>query len=236
MYKQEPILKENSKAGRFKHGFCGTRFHTLWKAMRQRCLNPNIEHWDMYGGCGITICDRWIESFENFKDDMYTSYLEHVKEFGEKNTSLDRINSKQGYSKENCKWSTRREQSQNTRTCFIFKTVDYKAYQYWKVRWQSYLNSCINKKINSPKFLYVFGLDFPSFVTYIESKFLPGMTWKNHGRGNGKWQFDHIIPCNQFDLSIEKERLDCFNYKNIQPLWWFENSVTKRKKDTLLYA
>ena len=91
----------------------------------------------MYGGCGITICDRWLESFENFKEDMYESYLKHVEEFGEKNTSLDRINSQKNYNKENCKWSTREEQSQNTRTCFISKTIDYKAYQYWKVRWRN---------------------------------------------------------------------------------------------------
>lgn len=59
------------------------------------------------------------------------------------------------------------------------------------------------------------------FKTYLESKFLPGMTWDNYGKGG--WHIDHIKPCARFDLTKESEQLACFNYKNCQPLWEADN-------------
>jgi hypothetical protein len=58
---------------------------------------------------------------------------------------------------------------------------------------------------------------------YLESKFLPGMTWENHGFGDGKWHIDHILPCASFDLTKPEEQLKCFHYTNLQPLWHNEN-------------
>jgi hypothetical protein len=57
--------------------------------------------------------------------------------------------------------------------------------------------------------------------TYLESKFLPGMTWDNYGYYG--WHVDHIVPCAKFDLTKEKEQKKCFHYKNLQPLWWRDN-------------
>lgn len=219
---------------RTTHGFCGTRFHTIWKAMRQRCTNPNAFGWYAYGGRGIKICDRWLESFENFRDDMYESYLRHITEFGEKDTSIDREDSKEGYSKENCQWATRTEQSRNTRS--TAKPENWKEHQYWRHRLSSYLNQCLNKKINSVKFEQYFGIDLFGFISHIESQFKDGMTWKNHSNGLDKWNLGHLIPCYTFDLSKEEDRLICFNYKNFQPQWWKENDSANRKRDTLIYA
>jgi hypothetical protein len=56
---------------------------------------------------------------------------------------------------------------------------------------------------------------------HLQLKFKDGMSWENYGlRG---WHIDHIIPCAAFDLSIEEEQKKCFNYTNLQPLWWHEN-------------
>lgn len=74
--------------------------------MKQRCLNPNNPRYSDYGGRGITICDSWIDSFDNFYKDMGDRPLEK---------SLDRINNDRGYSPQNCKWSTDEEQVYNRR-------------------------------------------------------------------------------------------------------------------------
>lgn len=58
------------------------------------------------------MCDEW-KDFQNFYDDMYESYVDHVNEYGEKDTTIDRIDVNRNYEKENCKWSTLREQFNN---------------------------------------------------------------------------------------------------------------------------
>ncbi len=56
---------------------------------------------------------------------------------------------------------------------------------------------------------------------HLEKQFQPGMTWKNHGLKG--WHIDHKIPCASFDLTDSEEQKACFNYMNLQPLWWQDN-------------
>lgn len=89
-----------------KHKMSRSVEYKTWNDMIQRCTNPNKKEFKNYGGRGIKVSNRWLESFENFYTDM-----------GKKpdDLSLDRINNNDGYYKENCKWSTRSEQNKNKR-------------------------------------------------------------------------------------------------------------------------
>lgn len=84
-----------------------TTEYYIYSAMKDRCYNDKNINFTNYGGRGITVCDRWLNSFQNFYDDM--------GERPSKKHSLDRINNDLGYSKENCRWATQEEQMNNTR-------------------------------------------------------------------------------------------------------------------------
>jgi hypothetical protein len=81
----------------------------------------------------------------------------------------------------------------------------------------------LNGKNKSDRTIKLIGCSPEQLKIHLESKFLPGMTWENHGFGNDKWHVDHIKPCRSFDLSESEQQRQCFNYKNLQPLWQFEN-------------
>lgn len=79
----------------------------VWLAMVSRCTNAEHKAWKWYGARGLAVCDRWLNSFETFVDDM-----------GERPSechSLDRINNDIGYLPENCRWATKVEQARNRR-------------------------------------------------------------------------------------------------------------------------
>lgn len=104
-YSKEIIIKLNTT-----HGMSKTRFYNIYLSILQRCYYKKSENYYLYGGRGIKCL--W-ESFEEFKNDMYKSYLEHVKVYGEKNTSIGRINVNGNYCKDNCRWATWKLQGNN---------------------------------------------------------------------------------------------------------------------------
>lgn len=109
-------MKRCKKTGRIlpTHGMYKTRFHSSWRSIKCRCYYKSHGAYHNYGGRGIIMCDEWLD-FLNFKKDMFESFNDHVKKYGEHNTSIDRIDNNKSYYKENCKWSTVKEQSNNTR-------------------------------------------------------------------------------------------------------------------------
>lgn len=101
--------------GNRTHGMSRTKFYKSWDNMLGRCGRESAVNFDDYGGRGISVCERWQASFDNFYADMYESYRAHVTEHGDSNTSIDRMNNNLGYTPDNCQWATRSMQSRNRR-------------------------------------------------------------------------------------------------------------------------
>ncbi len=111
--------KENCGVHLFKHGDASggrkTSEYKTWKGMKERCRYVKHIAYENYGGRGIKVCERWINSFENFLSDM-----------GRRPTpkhTLDRIDNDGNYEPSNCKWSTRSEQRLNQRPRRLSKKV-----------------------------------------------------------------------------------------------------------------
>ncbi len=97
------------------HGRSKTTEYNTWMGIKARCNNEQHPCYYNYGGRGIKVCDRWMESFENF--------IEDVGKKPDAGSSLDRINNNEGYSKKNCRWASAKEQANNMR-CNRLVTVD----------------------------------------------------------------------------------------------------------------
>jgi hypothetical protein len=115
-----------NNAGEFRYGtkredgkiFClgvWSNAHTVWGGIKGRCYTPSFQSYAAYGGRGIKVCDRWLESFDNFIEDM-----------GERPTlkhSIERLDVNGDYEPGNCVWATTKQQGINKRNT-VYVEVD----------------------------------------------------------------------------------------------------------------
>jgi hypothetical protein len=134
-------ILDNWSWPRIIHWMNNTRFYKIYAWILCRCNTSSASHYIHYWW-------RWIKcewvSFEEFKNDMYESYLEHSLKFWEKNTTIDRIDVNWNYNKDNCRWCTMAMQLNNTRRNikipdkFKWKTLIELCKEYWLPRWDFY--------------------------------------------------------------------------------------------------
>lgn len=98
--------KDVQAARLHRHGLARSYLYVAWHGMLQRCQNPKSTSYPGYGGRGIAVCERW-QVFENFVQDMGGRPSPRH--------SVDRRNNDLGYSPDNCRWATPKQQQNNTR-------------------------------------------------------------------------------------------------------------------------
>ena len=87
------------------HGMHRTSTYTSWRSMIDRCTRESAPNYYLYGGRGITVCERW-RRFEDFLKDMGERPIDRT---------LDRVDNDGNYEPGNCRWATRSEQQRNKR-------------------------------------------------------------------------------------------------------------------------
>lgn len=127
---QKDVMKKKQQT----HWMGRTRIYRIYYGIKTRCNNPNDKVYNNYWA-------RWIkcewDSFEDFYRDMWPSYEEHVKQYWEENTTIERIDYNWNYCKENCIWATKKEQwnNQRTNTVCVINWEKHNLWEWSKILW-----------------------------------------------------------------------------------------------------
>lgn len=108
--------KERASEANKIHGKSHTKLHYVWTDMLKRCENPSHHAYKWYGGKGVNVCDEWKEFIAFEKWALENGYKEGL--------TIDRIDVNGNYCPENCRWATRKQQSNNLSTCVFFEFMD----------------------------------------------------------------------------------------------------------------
>lgn len=146
------------RTSRITHGKSSTRLYGVWKDMKARCYNPNDKYYHVYGAEGKAVCEEWRNNFQAFYDwSMSHGYDENAPR-GE--CTIDRIDGTKGYSPDNCRWSTNKEQANNRRSnhMITFNNETHTLAEWakitgiscWAIKYRLKANWTIEKTLNTP--------------------------------------------------------------------------------------
>jgi hypothetical protein len=157
------------------------------KIIKKKWIEKNPDYHKQYR-------DQYYKDNPNYNKDQYwkdpNKYREASKMFRKNNPKHN-----QNYQKIRCSYDTNFRLIRNLR---------------------SRMSYALNNNKNN-KTIMLLGCTVPDLRVYLESKFLPTMSWENYGRTG--WHIDHIIPCSSFNFTNKDEQLKCFHYTNLQPLF-----------------
>ena len=120
--KNRPTLncKQCGDKKKVKHGMRGTKLYKAWDSMKYRCYNENCNHYKIYGGRGIIVCDEWLDKENGFLNFMNWSFENGFDEY----KSIDRIDNDGNYEPDNCRWTDTKTQANNKS---VNKIITYKG-------------------------------------------------------------------------------------------------------------
>ena len=181
------------------------RLRSIYNGMRLRCYNENSINYKYYGGKGVTICDEWLLSFENFFDwAINNGYNE--------NLTIDRIDSEKEYSPDNCKWSTKKEQAYNRsisvkltlngRTMYMTEWAEELGIDKKTLSWR-YRNGWSDEEILSNKkdIILTYNGESKNLLEWSKKTGIKKSTlWDRYNRG---WEVKDILTKNSRDREIK---------------------------------
>jgi hypothetical protein len=160
----------------------------------------------------------WRENNKEYSREYYYKNQEYYKQcsrdYYKKNREV-KLQYSKDYSKNNRESINKKIKNKSD------KDINFKLNRRIRATINTEINRNRNKNTKSYKTLELLGCSISEARSYLESKFLEGMSWDNHGLKG--WHIDHIKPLASFDLTDPEQQKQAFHYTNLQPLWWQEN-------------
>lgn len=127
---RKELGRSNPVMVRAKHNATQSRLFRIWRGIKSRCFNPNTIEYERYGGRGITMSREWVDDFPAFQEwALNNGYSDTL--------TIDRIDNDGDYEPSNCRWSTNKEQQNNTR---FNRLITYNGNTHTLKQWSELLN------------------------------------------------------------------------------------------------